>query len=311
MKALVFTSPGVVEVLDVAQPTADEGDVLVQVDRAGICGSEIHGISTPGFRIPPLIMGHEFVGHTSDGRRVAVNPLVTCGTCDLCLSGKSQVCRVRSLLGVHRAGGFAEQVAVPSSSLHDLPNDLDFDRAALIEPVANAVHAWALAGQPKGHRVGVIGCGPIGLACLEVALHEGASSVTCADLSGDRRDMAASIGAESVGETLDGEFAVIFDAVGSGATRRASIEHLAPGGVTVGLGLATPDPGFDAPHVVRFEKVIKGSFAYSDAEFVHAIEIASELNLSWWSTYDLEEGAEIFNALMNGQTTPIKALLRP
>jgi threonine dehydrogenase-like Zn-dependent dehydrogenase len=301
----------VVEILDMPTARVGPGEVVIHVDRAGICGSELHGISTPGFRVPPLIMGHEFVGHTSDGRLVAVNPLVTCGTCDLCLSGKSQVCRVRALLGVHRAGGFAEQVAVPISSLHDLPSGLDLDKAALIEPLANAVHAWALAGDPKGKRVGVIGCGPIGLACLELALHEGASSVACADLSSDRREMAQSIGAEVVGESLEGEFAVIFDAVGSSATRRASIEHLIPGGVTVWLGLASPEPGFDAAHLVRFEKVVKGSFAYSDAEFSHAIDIASELNLSWSTTYDLGEGAEVFNALMNGQTTPIKALLRP
>src|SRR5665213_4356045 len=120
MKALVFTGPGVVEVRDVDDARAQQGEVIVHVDRAGICGSELHGIATPGFRVPPLIMGHEFVGHTSDGRRVAVNPLVTCGTCDMCLSGKTQACRSRSLLGVHRAGGFAERVVVPTSSLHDL-----------------------------------------------------------------------------------------------------------------------------------------------------------------------------------------------
>jgi threonine dehydrogenase-like Zn-dependent dehydrogenase len=301
----------VVEVLDMPAAIAGEGEVLVDVDRAGICGSELHGIATPGFRVPPLIMGHEFVGHTSDGRRVAVNPLVTCGTCDRCLAGMTQVCRNRSLLGVHRAGGFAEQVAVPISSLHDLPDGLDLDRAALVEPVANAVHAWSLAGEPVAKRVGVIGCGPIGLACLEVSLHEGASTITCADLSSDRRAMADSIGAQSVVESFDGEFDVIFDAVGSSATRRASIEHLVPGGITVWLGLASAEPGFDAAHLVRFEKVVKGSFAYSDGEFAHALAIASELNLSWWTTYDLGDGAEIFNALMNGQTTPIKALLRP
>ncbi|HVA54139.1 MAG TPA: alcohol dehydrogenase catalytic domain-containing protein [Acidimicrobiales bacterium] len=311
MKALVFTGLGVVEVLDMPDVVAETDEVVVHVDRAGICGSELHGISTPGFRVPPLIMGHEFVGHTSDGRRVAVNPLVTCGTCDLCLSGKTQVCRSRTLLGVHRAGGFAERVVVPTSSLHDLPDGIDFDRATLIEPVANAVHAWSLASNPRGQRIGIIGCGPIGLACLEVALHEGASSVACADLSVDRRAVAESIGAQVVGESLEGEFDVIFDAVGSSATRLASVGHLVPGGVTVWLGLAAPETGFDATHVVRFEKIIKGSFAYSDAEFSYAIDMAKDLDLSWWTTYGLDEGATIFNALMNGQTTPIKALLRP
>jgi threonine dehydrogenase-like Zn-dependent dehydrogenase len=311
MKALVFTGPGVVEILDMPDVIVGTDEVLVHVDRAGICGSELHGISTPGFRVPPLIMGHEFVGHTSEGRRVVVNPLVNCGTCDMCLSGMPQVCRSRALLGVHRAGGFAERAAVPASSLHDLPDEIDFDRAALIEPVANAVHAWVLAGHPRGKRIGIVGCGPIGLACLEVALHEGASSVACADLSKDRRAVAQSIGAQTVGDSLEGEFDVIFDAVGSNVTRRASVDHLIPGGTAVWLGLASPDPGFDAAHVVRFEKVVKGSFAYSNTEFAQAIDMAKDLDLSWWTTYDLDEGATIFNALMSGQTTPIKALLRP
>ena len=311
MKALVFTDLGVVEVLETADVVAGAGQVVLEVDRAGICGSEIHGIQTPGFRVPPLIMGHEFVGHTSDGRRVAVNPMTSCGTCDLCTAGRTQLCRTRSLLGVHRAGGFAERVVVPEASLHDLPDEVDWDHAALIEPVANAVHAWVLAGSPKGQRVGIIGCGPIGLACLEVARHLGADSVTCADLSGDRRDVATSIGADVVGDSLEGEFDVIFDAVGTAGTRRSSVERLIPGGTTVWLGLATPDPGFDSAHAVRFEKNIRGSFAYTDAEFVEAIAMASQLDLSWSTTYPLTRGAEIFTALMNGQTTPVKALLRP
>ncbi len=311
MKAMVFTRPGVVEMQDVPDVVAKDGNVIVEVDRAGICGSELHGIQTPGFRVPPLIMGHEFVGRTADGRRVAINPLVPCGTCELCLSGKTQLCRTRAMLGIHAPGGFAERVAVPPSALHELPEGLDLDRAGLIEPVANAVHAWALAGAPKGARIGVIGCGPIGLACLEVARYYGAGSVTCTDLSEERRGVAASIGADVVADALEGEFDVIFDAVGSAGTRRASVEHLIPGSTTVWLGLATADAGFDAAHAVRMEKSIRGSFAYTDAQFAEAVAMAPHLNLSWSSTFPLSEGADVFNALMGGQSTPIKALLRP
>ncbi|HEY5120724.1 MAG TPA: alcohol dehydrogenase catalytic domain-containing protein [Acidimicrobiales bacterium] len=308
---MVFTGLGVVEVKDVPDVVTRDGDVVIEVDRAGICGSELHGIQTPSFRVPPLVMGHEFVGHTSDGRRVAVNPLIPCGACDLCRAGNTQLCRTRSLLGIHVAGGFAERVAVPESSIHVLPEGLDWDRAALIEPVANAVHAWVLAGSPQGKRVGVIGCGPIGLACLEVALYHGASSVDCADLSNERRSIATTVGADKVGEVLDGEFDVIFDAVGTAGTRRAAVEQLIPGGTTVWLGLATSDSGFDASHAVRMEKNIRGSFAYTDAQFADAVAMAPHLNLSWSTTYPLSQGTEIFNALMSGQTTPIKALLRP
>jgi len=311
MRAMVFTRLGVVEVQDVPEAESADGQVIIEVERAGICGSELHGIQNPGFRVPPLIMGHEFVGRTLDGQRVAVNPLVSCGECDLCAAGNTQLCRSRKLLGIHVAGGFAERVAVPESCIHDLPDDLDWDRAALIEPVANAVHAWALAGEPRGKRIGIIGCGPIGLACLEVSLFNGAASVECADLSGERRAVALEIGADKVGESLEGEYDIIFDAVGTGSTRRASVEQLIPGGTTIWLGLGNADPGIDAAHAVRMEKHIRGSFAYSDAQFAQAISMAPHLNLSWSATYPLADGAEIFNTLMGGETTPIKALLHP
>jgi threonine dehydrogenase-like Zn-dependent dehydrogenase len=311
MKALVFTDYGVVEVKDVPDVTPGDGEVVIEVVRAGICGSELHGISNPSFRVPPLIMGHEFVGTAPDGRRVAVNPLVSCGKCDLCLASRPQVCRYRSLIGVHRAGGFAEHVSVPLSSLHTLPDDLDWDRAAVVEPLANGVHAWHLAGSPIGQRVGIIGCGPIGLACLEVARHLKAAVVDAVDLSGERRDVASRLGADHVGEALEGEYDVVFDAVGTGATRSSSIEHVLPGGTAVWLGLATADPGVDAAHVVRLEKQIRGSFAYRDDEFASALAIAPDLDLSWTTTYPLDEGAVIFTALMKGQSTPAKALLAP
>ncbi len=119
------------------------------------------------------------------------------------------------------------------------------------------------------------------------------------------------LGADAVAEALDGEYDVVFDAVGSAATRAGSLEHLAPAGCTIWLGLASPDPGFDAAHLVRFEKQVRGSFAYRDDEFAAALAMAGDLDLSWSTTYPLDEGATIFTALMNGQATPVKALLAP
>jgi len=187
MRALVFTAPSVVELRNVDEPAAGSDDVIVDVAVAGICGSELHGIRTPGFRTPPLIMGHEFAGATADGRRVAVNPLVTCGHCDRCLAGQTELCRERVIIGVHRPGAFAERVAVPVSSIHDLPDDLSWTAAGIIEPVANAVHAWGLVGGATGQRVGIIGCGAIGLVCLQLAAAQGAASIVAADPSAERR----------------------------------------------------------------------------------------------------------------------------
>jgi threonine dehydrogenase-like Zn-dependent dehydrogenase len=120
MRAMVYTKPGTLELLDVDEPVTKEGEVIVEVEACGICGSELHGIAQPGFRQPPLIMGHEFSGRDPKGRAVAVNPIISCGKCDLCVSGRNEVCRYRSVVGIHRRGAFAERVGVPESQIYEL-----------------------------------------------------------------------------------------------------------------------------------------------------------------------------------------------
>jgi threonine dehydrogenase-like Zn-dependent dehydrogenase len=311
VKALVFTGPGVLEMQDVAEPGVADGDVLVHVRSAGICGSELHGARHPGFRKPPLIMGHEFAGTSADGDRVVVNPILSCGHCDLCKGGLRQVCRERQIIGVHRAGGFAERVAVPASALRPLPGWLSWDAGAMVEPAANAVHAWNLSGARPGARVAVLGCGAIGLLCLLTALHGGAASVHVTDLDPGRLAQARRLGAVAAGSGLTGEYDVIIDAVGSPLTRAQSVDHQRPGGTAVWLGLAQDSAGFDANALIRSEKRVLGSFAYSDEEFGHAAELLRDWDLSWTSHYPLTEGAEIFTGLMNGGLHPVKALLLP
>ena len=310
MRALVFTGPSVVEMLDVDQPDVGDGEVLVTMEAAGICGSELHGIRTPGFRQPPLIMGHEFVGRTDDGRRVAINPLLPCDECDLCLLGRPQLCRSRCILGIHRAGGFAQQVSVPSRLLHELPQDLTWEQAAMAEPLANAVHAWHLAAPAPGSRVGVIGGGTIGLVCLLTGIDRGGHEIVVAEPSEERRRVAAALGADSVVASLDGEFDVVFDAVGAAVTRHSAVSVLRPGGTTVWLGLMSDDPGFAGNDLVRQEKRVQGSFAYLDSEFAEALELSRRCDLSWVSSVPLEDGASTFTELMNGRTDLVKVLLR-
>jgi threonine dehydrogenase-like Zn-dependent dehydrogenase len=173
VKALVFTGPGLLELHDVPEPEVSDGEVLVHVRAVGICGSELHGARHPGFRKPPLIMGHEFAGTSADGARVVINPMLSCGQCELCRGGLRQVCRERQIIGVHRSGGFAEHVAVPRSALRPLPDWLGWEAAAMVEPAANAVHAWSLGRAGAGARVGVLGCGAIGLLCLMTAVGGG------------------------------------------------------------------------------------------------------------------------------------------
>jgi len=311
VRALVFTGPGAMELLDMPEPDVAEGDVLVHVRSAGICGSELHGARHPGFRVPPLIMGHEFAGISDDGDPVIINPILSCGECDLCARGLRQVCRRRAIIGVHRAGGFAERVAVPRPALVPLPDGLAWDAATAVEPAANAVHAWGLAGGARDKRVAVLGCGAIGLFCLLVALADGAASVEVTDLAEGRLEAARRLGAAAATAAPEGEYDVIIDAVGSAATRAQSVAHQRPGGTAVWLGLAEPPAGFDGQDLVRGEKRVLGSFAYSGEEFRRAAGLVQGWDLSWISPYPLAEGAEVFTGLMNGGHYPVKATLRP
>jgi len=171
------------------------------------------------------------------------------------------------------------------------------------------VHAWHRTGPAVGARVAVIGCGAIGLLCVLAALAGEAGSVDVTDLAAERMAAARSLGA-AAGE-LRGEYDVVIDAVGSAATRAKSVAHQRPGGVAVWLGLAEEEAGFDANALVRGEKQVLGSFAYSDEEFAGAMALLRNTNLDWTASYPLAEGAAIFTELMNGGTHPVKALLRP
>lgn len=309
MRALVFTGPGTVELQDVTRPEPTAGGVVLDVRACGICGSELHGFREVGFRKPPLIMGHEFAGTTPDGRRVVVNPLVTCGTCDLCRGGQPQLCRSRELLGVQRPGGFAENVVVPRESLHHLPDDLTWQTAAMVEPLANAVHAWHRVDLRRTDRAAIVGAGTIGLVCLLVARHRGLDDITVVDRSRTRLALAERLGATTCGTELIGEYDVVLDAVGSRATRRAGIDSVRPGGTCVWIGLAEPDPGFDGNALVRTEKRVAGSFAYTPKEFVSALALAPELDLDWTTPVALERSRDVFMALAEGSMEPVKAVI--
>ncbi len=308
---MVFTAPGEMELLDVDEPDAAPGETIVTVEASGICGSELHGITSPGFRTPPLIMGHEFAGTTPDGRRVVINPLVACKRCDICLRGLFYLCRERSIIGIHRSGGFGERVAIPDDNIYDIGDELTWEQAAAIEPLANAVHAWRLADEPTPARVGVIGAGTIGLVCLLIAKRCGAPHVAVADPSDERAAVAKRLGADAVGPALEGEFDVIFDAVGIAATHRASVDQIRPGGTSVWLGLIGEQAEFDSQHLVRMEKRVQGSFCYTDADFQQAIALAPSLDLSWAEPFPLSSGVDIFMELMNGRSDVVKAVLRP
>ena len=165
MKALVYTDHETLTYRDEIDASAKEGEELIKVSAAGICGSDMHAYhGLDERRIPPLILGHEISGiNQSDNNPVVVNPLITCGKCQECSNGREHICSNRSLLGmtkpVARAGGFAEFVAAPSQNVFSVPLSANLQDLALTEPTAVAFHAIKIAEQvsfKKIHKANIL-----------------------------------------------------------------------------------------------------------------------------------------------------------
>ena len=173
MKAWVLHNIGKIRYDRVEDPTIQDKEVLVKVKAAGICGSDIPRIYQNGAYFHPLIPGHEFSGvvvktgaavpQALEGKRVGIFPLIPCHGCLPCRKKQYEMCRNYSYLGSRRDGGFAEYAAVPQENLIQLPEDVTFEEAAMLEPMAVAVHAMRQIGVNKNHKVAICGVGTIGL----------------------------------------------------------------------------------------------------------------------------------------------------
>ncbi len=342
MKAMVYTKPKELKILEVESPRPQPGEALIKVFTCGICGSELEGFaSVSPRRVPPLIMGHEFSGEVVEvnspltphpslitvGDRVCVNPLLSCGECDLCRSGRITVCRNRRLISMHRPGAFAEYVAVPISSCYKLPEGFDIMKGAFVEPTANAVHVVSLGMTPLPRYTLVMGAGTIGLLAAQVARAAGAPKVMVADISDYRLGIARSIVAdetvnvktqsleEATREFTEGVgFDLSVDAVGTSDTRAASVAMIRPGGSAVWIGTHAEETTFNGRDIVLAEKSVRGSYAFTHHDFAKAIDLlhAGTVKVDTWSkAFPLTEGVETFNALLNGTNEYIKALLCP
>ena len=308
MKALVWHGDRRLSYEDVPDPEPGADEVVLDVQLAGICGSDLHGYrGHPGPRVPPLVLGHEVVGRV-DGQAYTVYPIAGCGACERCLAGEDNLCDAWVLIGMHRAGVFAERVAVPRRSLVALPPGLDPRRAVLAEPLACCVGALAPHAVEPGTRVVVFGAGPIGLLTVFLAAHAGAA-VKAVDPVAARLETARRLGATDFDDLAD----LAVDAAGFEETWRAAIDAVRNGGTVVVLGLGTAEGAFPMARVVRRAVTFRGHFAYSRAEFARAVEILAEsdFDLEWLSDAALSEGAQAFANLVERPAEFSKVVLAP
>jgi threonine dehydrogenase-like Zn-dependent dehydrogenase len=321
------------ELQQVPDPTAGPGEALVRVHASAICGSDLHGFreSSPR-RIPPLVMGHEVsgvvdaVGEGADGslvgRRVIVEPVVSCGACARCSGGQPNLCPRRKLMGMDFPGGFAEACVLPADHLVPVPEELPADVACLAEPLANALHTVRRAVR-SGDGVRVIGAGAIGLFAVRAAVLAGAERVLIADPleqrlalaeeQGARRlptqDQAAAVRDATGGEGVD----VVLDAAGFPPTWALALDCVRFGGRIEAIGLGKPEGPISYHAIVSKGVTITGSYACVGADFETALELLASGAVgvaSWITRMPLADGQAAFEALVD-RAELVKVVLEP
>jgi L-iditol 2-dehydrogenase len=321
-------------------PEPFAGEVVVAVHAAGICGSDVHGyIGATGRRTPGLVMGHEASGVVAlvgdgvtsvrPGDRVALRSVLSCGTCEPCLTGRPNICVRRRGLGMHLDGAYAECVRLPEALVAPLPEELSFEQGAMIEPLAVAMHAVNITPIELMDRVVIVGAGTIGLLTLLAARLRGAERIVVTDRSRHRLDMAAALGADRVIdvdagdpvavvlEALDGRGAdAVFEAVGSSPTVQQSVSVVRPGGSVTWIGNSEPRVELGMQDLVTKELTLRGAYAYgTDGEFDRAAETLAATRIDVRPLVEvvapLDEGTGLFREIAEGRLAAVKVILTP
>jgi L-iditol 2-dehydrogenase len=280
VRAAVLHGPDDLRVEEVPEPAPADDEVLVRVEAATTCGTDVkmwrrgHPILDPY----PARFGHEMAGVREDtGERVLVGDSVACGACPPCAAGRPQICRAPRWV----LGGFAEALAAPRAALHAVPGGLDPAAAAMAEPLAAAVHALDRApARALAPDAGVLGGGPMGQMLAALLAAEG-RTVTLADPHPERRAQAEAAGAMSAAAVRDCD--VVFEAVGRPDAWRAAVEACAPGGTVVFVGgCATGTEAALPTRPLHYDELdLRGAFHHSPAEVDRALALLAAGTVDW------------------------------
>jgi 2-desacetyl-2-hydroxyethyl bacteriochlorophyllide A dehydrogenase len=290
MKALQVMGPGQIDLVEVPAPEPGPGEVAIEVEAVGICGTDLEIIGgnmayyTAGLAKYPVIIGHEWAGQVvelgegvsglSKGDRAVGEVSIGCMACPTCRAGAYHRCPYRTETGVmNRDGGMAERIVLPAWAVHRVSPHVGLRSAALVEPTAIALNAVRLAGICPKSRVAVIGDGPIGLLLLQVSRAMGASGVALVGADAQRMDLAQRLGASAVIDARAGDAAsalrramgeppdVVLEASGTSAGVGSAVEAAAPGATVVLQGLLgrLPEKALDLDHVVVNDLTLRGA----------------------------------------------------
>ncbi len=247
MKAVSFKVPGYLEIIEKNLPQPKEGELLIEIDSCGVCGTDFHIYHGTSPANKNVILGHEFSGiiaekgeNCSDfqiGEKIAVDPNIYCGICSYCREGKIQFCVKHRALGVTQDGGFAEYVLIPISQAYKIPSDFPLDYAAFAEPLSCCIRGIDRAEIKVGEKIVIVGGGAIALMMLQLVKISGATKVIIIEPVQNRREQALQLGADfALSPTEENLFGFIMDITNGGAD--TVIECVGkPEAVEVGINL--------------------------------------------------------------------------
>jgi threonine 3-dehydrogenase len=338
MQALVKPAPQPgIEVREVPLPVFGPSDVLVKVEAASVCGTDLHIYNwdpwAQGRIHPPLIPGHEFCGIVAaigsdvttvkEGDFVSAEMHVACGKCLQCRTGQAHICQYVKIIGVDANGAFAEYVTIPETNLWKLDPSLPREYASILDPLGNAVHT-VLAGEIAAKTVAVVGCGPIGLFSIAVAQACGAASVYALEVNEHRRVLAKKMGATRVlnpatddvhqvvlQETNGLGVDVVLEMSGHPDAMRLGFRILRTGGRVSLLGIPSRPVEFDFASDVIFKGAvvqgINGRKMYETWYQMEALLKAGKLDLSPVITHRLpmHDFAKGMDLLKSGEASKI------
>ncbi len=315
MKAAVYHAAGDVRIEERDVPVPSSGEVLLKVLRSGMCGTDASEfksgpkIFATQTRHPvsghegPMILGHEFIGEIvgdvdassgfATGDRVASGAGISCGKCTRCAEMRTNLCEKYVTLGLNRDGGMAEYVAVPTSTLVKIPEELSLDAAGIAQPLAVGLHAARRAGVRDGDKVLLIGAGAIGTFVLAGLKKLFSAEVTVLDFGGSRLERAARLGADhtvEVGENAEADIAKIFgnagidviiEASGAPGQLQFAIGLVKRGGNILQVGLPSTKQEIDVHKIVMSEINIRTTLAHvCDQDLGPALEILGATTLA-------------------------------
>ena len=327
------------KIKDIEEPVSDKNNVIIDVKKCGICGSDIHywDMGQP----VGLVMGHEYSGIVTDpgmrddlkvGDHVTALPISPCGSCEACTTGNPQYCSKTwtnaTGLSLTNPGALAPKMAIRPDMVIKLPDNVSFDEGAMVEPTAVGLHAVRLANIKVGAKVLVIGGGIIGLVSALFAKKEGASYVVVSEVNEARGRKAVALGVadewvnaknpdaiENIINKTEGGFDVVIECCGNSGAVTNALTTVKQGGTVILVGVAVEPITIPTMLAVMREITVQGAIAYTKEEFETCIELISNKQIDVMKFVDeivgLKDVQKSYEKLTSGNSDAVKILVDP